>query len=80
MVYMSDFGELTVVPNYVQAAANAATAFILNPDTLGVAYLQPFQSTPLAKTGHTDQEMVFVECTLVVESEKANGQIKDLTA
>ena len=79
-VYMSDFGELTVVPNYVQTAANPASVFILNPETLGVAYLQPFQSTPLAKTGHTEKELVFVECTLVVESEKANGQIKDLTA
>jgi hypothetical protein len=79
-VYMSDFGELTVVPNYVQATANANTAFVLNPEYAGLAYLQEFQSTPLAKTGHTEKELVFAEATLVVTSEKAHGKIADLTA
>lgn len=79
-VYMSDFGELTVVPNYVQATANANAAFILNPEYAGLAYLQEFQSTPLAKTGHTEKEMVFAEATLVVTSEKAQGAVKNLTA
>ena len=79
-VYMSDFGELTVVPNYVQATANPNTVFVLNPDSLGLAYLQPFTSTPLAKTGHNEKEMVSAEACLVVESEKDCGQIKGLTA
>jgi hypothetical protein len=35
-VYMSDFGELTIVPNYVQASSNSGTAFILNPDYAGL--------------------------------------------
>jgi hypothetical protein len=79
-VYMGDFGELTVVPNYVQATANSEAAFILNTDTYGVAYLQEMQTVPLAKTGHTEKEMVFAECCLVVTSEKSNGKIADLTA
>jgi hypothetical protein len=79
-VYMSDFGELTVVPNYVQATANANTAFVLNPEMAGLAYLQEFQSTPLAKTGHTEKELVFAEATLVVTSEKAHGKVANLTA
>lgn len=79
-VYMSDFGELTVVPNYVQATSNNSTVFILNPEMAGVAYLQEFQSTPLAKTGHTEKELVFCEATLVVTSEAAHGKIADLTA
>jgi hypothetical protein len=79
-VYMSDFGELTVVPNYVQATANNDTVFILNPEMAGVAYLQEFQSTPLAKTGHTEKELVFAEATLVVTSEAAHGKIAALTA
>ena len=79
-VYMSDFGELTVVPNYVQATANPNAAFILNPDYAGIAYLGGFKSEPLAKTGHTDKEMVSVEACLVVTSETAHGAIKNLTA
>mgnify|MGYP000119513038 CR=1 FL=1 len=79
-VYMSDFGKLTVVPNYVQATANANTVFILNPDYAGVAFLGGFKSEALAKTGHTEKELVSVEACLVVTSEKAHGKIADLTA
>lgn len=79
-LYVSDFGTLTIVPNYIQATANADTALILNPEQYGVAYLQDFQSVPLAKTGHTTKELVFAEATAVVTSEVAHGQIADLTA
>jgi hypothetical protein len=79
-VYMSDFGELTVVPNYVQTTANANTAFILNPDYAGIAYLGGFKSEPLAKTGHTTKELVSVEACLVVTSETAHGKIANLLA
>ncbi len=79
-VYMSDFGELTVVPNYIQGVANQNTAFILNPEHLGVAYLGGYKSEPLAKTGHTEKELVSVECTLVVTAEKAIGAVKNLNA
>lgn len=77
-VYMSDFGELTVVPNYVQATSGNDVAWILNPDYAGIAFLQSFQSTPLAKTGHTDKEMVFAEACLVVTSEAAHGKVDNL--
>lgn len=79
-VYMSDFGELTVVPNYVQATANSGTVFILNPEYAGIAYLGGFKSEAMAKTGHTMKELVSVEATLVVTSEKAHGKIADLIA
>lgn len=79
-VYVSDFGELTVVPNYVQATANANTVFILNPEHAGIAYLGGFKSERLAKTGHTEKELVSVEACLVVTAETAHGKIADLTA
>jgi hypothetical protein len=79
-VYMSDFGELTIVPNYVQTTAAPNDVYILNPDTYGVGYLQGFASTPLAKTGHTEKELCFVEATTVVTAEKANAKIANLTA
>lgn len=79
-VYMSDFGELIVVPNYVQTTASPNTALILNPEYYGVAYFQAMKSEPLAKTGHTDKEMVSVECCAVVTNEKALAKVADLTA
>jgi hypothetical protein len=79
-IYLSSFGELAVVPNYVQATSAANDVFILNPDTYGVAYLQGFNSVPLAKTGHTEKELVSVECAMVVTAEKSNAKIANLTA
>lgn len=79
-IYMGDFGELTIVPNYVQATASANTALVLNKEHYGVAYLQNFNTEPLAKTGHTDKEMVSAELCAVVTSEKALGKVADLTA
>lgn len=79
-IYVSDFGPLTIVPNYVQATSAPNDVFILNPETYGVAYLQPFQSVPLAKTGHTEKELVSVEAAMVVTAERSNGKIANLTA
>lgn len=79
-VYVSDFGELAVVPNYVQATANANTVFILNPEHAGIAYLGGFKSEALAKTGHTEKELVSVEACLVVTAETAHGKIANLSA
>lgn len=78
-VYVSDFGALTIVPNYVQATANSDTALILNPEHYGTAYLQEFKTVPLAKTGHTDKEMVFAECGVIVTAERAHGKVANLT-
>jgi hypothetical protein len=78
-VYVGDFGELTIVPNYVQATANSDTVLVLNPEHYGVAFLQDFQTTPLAKTGHTNKEMVFAEVTAVVTSETAQGKVANCT-
>lgn len=79
-VYMSDFGELTVVPNYVQATANPNTAFVLTPEMAGIGYLGGYKSEPLAKTGHTTKELVSVEATLVVTAERSHGKVANLTA
>lgn len=79
-VYVSDFGELTIVPNYVQATASPNTVLILNPEHYGVAYFQDFKTEPLAKTGHTDKEMVSAEVLAVVTSQTAQGKVADLTA
>ena len=79
-IYVSDFGELTVVPNYVQATASANTVLVLNPEHYGVAFFQDFKTEPLAKTGHTDKEMVSAEVIAVCTSQTAQGKVADLTA
>ncbi len=78
-VYVSDFGDLTIVPNYVQATAAPDAAYILNPDHYGVCVLQGFNTEPLAKTGHTDKEMVSVELCTWVGAETAHAKIDNLT-
>jgi hypothetical protein len=78
-LYVSDFGVLTVVPNYIQATSAPSDVFILNPETYGAAYLQGYKSEPLAKTGHTTKELVSCEFTVVVTAEKSNGKIANLT-
>jgi hypothetical protein len=76
-VYVSNFGNLTVVPHYMMAGGS--DVFLLNGDNYGVAYLQGFDDTPLAKTGHTDRRMCFVEAAVVVTAERALGKISNLT-
>jgi len=79
-VYMSDFGEIMVVPNYVQASANANAAYVLNPEGLAVAYRQQFKSDALAKTGHSEKALISAECCLVVKDEKSQAKVDNLTA
>jgi hypothetical protein len=78
-VYMGDFGEITVVPNYVQATSNPNTALIINPEYMGLAYEQNYQKEELAKTGHSNKDLVSTQATLVITSEKAHAKVADLT-
>lgn len=75
-VYVSDFGELRIVANRF---SRDRTALILQPDTWELKMLQPFSTTPLAKTGHADKRLLACEFTLAVSDEAANGKVADLT-
>lgn len=80
-VYMSDFGTLSVVPNRFMNSTNACdeTAFIVDPDMLAVAYLRPFQTIELAKTGDSEKTQLLAELTLEVKNEAAHGIVADLS-
>jgi len=59
-IYLSDFGTLSVVPNRFMTADSGDSgeqAFVLDPEYAAVAYLRPFQTNELAKSGdaHTDK-------------------------
>jgi hypothetical protein len=76
-VYESDFGEVKMVPDIFLAKSH--DMYFINPNYLRVAYLRPFQTIPLAKTGDSDQKMLLVEYTLEVGNEHAHGAIYDTT-
>ena len=80
-VYMSDFGTLSVVPNRFMNSTNACddSAFIIDPDMLAVAYLRPFQTIELAKTGDSEKTQLLAELTLEVKNEASCGIVADLT-
>ena len=79
-VYVSDFGTISIVPNrFIPNADNDDTAFLLDPEMAAVAYLRPFQTNELAKTGDADLTQLLVEYTLEVRNQAAHGIISDLT-
>jgi len=75
-VYVSDFGTLKIVPNRFQ---RARTAFILEMAKWKVAYLRPFTTEDLAKTGDSDAKHLMVEYTLEAANEAASGAVRDLS-
>lgn len=80
-VYMSDFGTISIVPNRFMNSTNAGdeTAFLVDPDMAAVAYLRPFQTIELAKTGDSEKTQLLAELTLEVKNEAAHGIIADLS-
>jgi len=80
-VYLSDFGTLSVVPNRFMTADSDDSghqAFVLDPEYAAIAYLRPFQTNELAKTGDSEKTQLLVEYTLEVKNEAAHGLIADL--
>lgn len=75
-VYNSDFGELRVVANRF---SRDRSALVIDYDYVGVAYLRPFTTTKLAKTGDSDRVQLLAEYTLVMKNEAAQGVVADLT-
>jgi len=75
-IYMSDFGTLSVVPDRF---LGDDVAYVLDPAMAKVAYLRPFKSTKLAKTGDSEKTMMNVEYTLVVNNELAHAKIDNIS-
>jgi hypothetical protein len=75
-VYVSDFGSVNVVPNRFQRERDA---FVLDPEYASIAFLRPFQTVELAKTGDAEKRLLNVEWGLKVHTEAAHGLAADLT-
>jgi hypothetical protein len=72
---MSDFGTMSVVPNRFMRVREA---LVLDPEYAALAYLRPFQTNELAKTGDSENTQLLAEVTLEVKNEAAHGIIADL--
>jgi len=54
-------------------------AFVLDPEYAAVAYLRPFSTNELAKTGDSEKTQIIAELTLEVKNQAAHGLIGDLS-
>lgn len=75
-LYISDFGELSIVPNRFQPS-NAG--LVLEPSRIKRRILRPYKLTELAKTGDADKYLLTCEEGLQVDNEAALGIVADLT-
>jgi hypothetical protein len=76
-VYLSDFGEVAIVPNRFQPGN---FAFVLDPEYASVSYLRPFRTFDIAKTGDSDKKEMVVEYGLRVRSQRAHAVIANIIA
>jgi hypothetical protein len=74
-VYVSDFGNVQVVPNRFQRERDA---FVIDPDYAKMTVLRPYQQIELAKTGDAEKRMLIVEWGHKVLAENAHGIAADL--
>ena len=74
-IYQSDFGAMSVVPNRFMRARDA---LVIDPEFAALAFLRPFQTNDLAKTGDSENTQLLAEVTLEVKNEAAHGIIADL--
>lgn len=75
-IYVSDFGELKVVPNRFSRSRDA---LILQMDMWAIAYLRPVRNLELAKTGDSQRRQIIAEYALEARNEAASAGVFDLT-
>jgi len=75
-VYVSDFGNLAIVPNRFQRARDA---WLIDPDECKQATLRPYQVETLARTGDAQKRLILIEMGLEVGNEAGCGGVVDLT-
>lgn len=80
-VYLSDFGEISVVPNRQMARAGASiarNAFLIDPKMVTQGVFDPIKLEKPAKTGDAEKRVLVTEYTLIVNNEAAHGVIADI--
>jgi len=74
-IYVSDFGQVQVVPNRFQRERDA---WVIDPEYAKMTSLRPYQQIELAKTGDAEKRMLIVEWGHKVLAENAHGLAADL--
>ena len=74
-IYLSDFSTLSVVPDRFMRTRDA---LLLDPEYAALAYLRPFQTNDLAKTGDSEKTQLLAEFTLEMRNEAAHAIVADL--
>ena len=80
-IYLSDFGELAMVPNRQMARAGATiarNAFLITPNMVNMGVFDPIKLEKPAKTGDAEKRVLITEYTLCVKNEKAHAVVADL--
>ena len=87
-IYVSDFGNLSVVPNRFfttvedegAGTAHNDWAFLIDTDEVSIATLRPYRIEALAKSGDADKRMALSEWGLQVNNEAAHGVVAGIKA
>ena len=86
-IYMSDFGDLMVVPNYIMGLGYTPTgsadladscALVYDPMWFNIATLRPLQEVDVGQRGDSTIGMMVEECTLEVRNPLGCGAIYGL--
>ena len=80
-IYLSDFGEIAMVPNRQMARAGAAVArnaYLLDPKMVSLGEFDPIKLEKPAKTGDAEKRVLICEYTLCMHNEAAHGVAADL--
>ncbi len=82
-IYISDFGQMKIVPNrflgYTQAAgAPADDVYVLDMGMWATMYLRSFRTITVAPTGDAQKRLLLVDYSLQYKEEMASGVIADI--
>lgn len=80
-IYVSDFGEISVVPNRQLArhgATSARNAFLVTPKMAALGVFDDIKLEKPAKTGDAEKRVLVTEYTLCVHNEAAHGVVADI--
>lgn len=83
-VFVTDFGTLKLVPNRLQqthvdsGSTQVSDIFIIDPSYLALSYLKGYRTDELAKTGKATKQLMSVDWTLEVKTEKSHAIIGDI--
>lgn len=75
-VYVSDYGDMRVVPNRFLRARDV---LVYESDYWKIAVLRDMQNSEIAKTGDAEKRQVLMEFGLKAGNERSSGIVRDLT-